>query len=202
MARVAVILHERLGNWTRQLRPRLSGLPVRWFETRSAADLEEALGRPSLAHPVIVIDLGPRPIAGLHDLDLAAECSSDGLILVLDPQATEGISTVARELGATHVISGPVPPPVVARLLSRWVELAERRLGRAGWFEPDDREAEPEPWNWLSPYLATPNRTAAPGAASTPLRPGPGTDLRNGTSGVRDRRVPPGGAGTSLEGEA
>ena len=40
LTRVAVILHERLGNWIRQLRPRLHDQPVRWFETRSRADLD------------------------------------------------------------------------------------------------------------------------------------------------------------------
>ena len=32
LTRVAVILHERLGNWVRQLHPRLHDQPIRWFE--------------------------------------------------------------------------------------------------------------------------------------------------------------------------
>ena len=40
---VPLMLHERLGNWARQLRPRLHNLPIRWFETRSRADLDDVL---------------------------------------------------------------------------------------------------------------------------------------------------------------
>ena len=60
MTRVAVILHERLGHWNRQLRPRLHDRPVRWFETRSRADLDHLLV--GLACPVVLIDLGRHPI--------------------------------------------------------------------------------------------------------------------------------------------
>ena len=62
LTRVAVILHERLGNWNRQLRPRLHDRPVRWFETRSRADLDGLLI--GLACPVVLIDLGRHPSRG------------------------------------------------------------------------------------------------------------------------------------------
>ena len=50
-----MILHERLGNWNRQLRLRLHDRPIRWFETRSRADLDGLLT--GLACPVVLIDL-------------------------------------------------------------------------------------------------------------------------------------------------
>ena len=65
--RVTVILHERLGNWNRQLRPRLSEHPVRWFESRSPADLEVLLE--GLAFPVVLIDLARQPVDGLTALE-------------------------------------------------------------------------------------------------------------------------------------
>ena len=39
---------------------------MRWFETRSAADLDAALA--GLACPVVVIDLGRDPVGGLSQL--------------------------------------------------------------------------------------------------------------------------------------
>jgi hypothetical protein len=187
VSRVAVLLHERLGNWARQLRPRLVDRPIRWFETRSASDLERVLGTPGLACPIVVLDLGTRPFAGLRDLDRVCGLASDALVLVLDPGVTPGLRPVAIELGASFVITGPVPPPDVARLLDRWVTLSLRRLARSGWSEIDPREAEPEPWNWLKPYLASssPSRIPASSARTDAAEPvvvsaGGATSARNG----------------------
>ena len=59
MARVAVVLCERLGTWAAQLRPRLQDRPVRWFETRSAADLDAALAGVACARD------GTAPVAAM-----------------------------------------------------------------------------------------------------------------------------------------
>ena len=131
LTRVAVILHERLGHWNRQLRPRLHDRPVRWFETRSRADLDSLLI--GLACPVVLIDLGRQPIEGLKDLGHIVDRAPDARVLVLDPEAHDQVAGLARELGATHVAPGFVPPPFVARLLARWIELAERQIERDGW---------------------------------------------------------------------
>jgi len=55
LASLPLVIHERLGNWARHLRPRLSAWPVRVVESRSTADLESALSR--AACPIVVIDL-------------------------------------------------------------------------------------------------------------------------------------------------
>ena len=94
VTRVAVILHERRGNWARQLRPRLHNQPVRWFETRSRADLTGVLT--GLACPVILIDLGRHPAAGLMDLDLVLRLVSDARVLVLDPGSHDEAAGLAR----------------------------------------------------------------------------------------------------------
>jgi len=151
LTRVAVILHERLGNWVRQLRPRLHDQPIRWFETRSQADLDAVLT--GLASPVVLIDLGQRGAAGLNDLDLVFRRASDAWVLVLDPEANDGVAGLARELGATYAVSGFVPPPVVADLLTRWVALAARRIERDGWSRTSFPETETEPWSWLADLL-------------------------------------------------
>jgi hypothetical protein len=152
-----MVIHERLGTWARQLRPRLRAWPIRWVESRSTADLEAALaGR---ACPIVVIDLARRPRAGLEDLDRAARAAPNALILVLDPQAHEGVPTLARELGAAHVLAGPATPPQVADLIARWFPLAQRRTESDGWSNVPEPEPEPEPWNWLAPLLATRSRT-------------------------------------------
>jgi hypothetical protein len=139
-----VVTHERLGNWARQLRPRLAVAgPIRWIETRSAADLSRALF--GTVAPIGVIDLADRPRAMLLDLDLAARAAPEGLFLVLDPLASPGMAALARELGATLVLSGFNPPNRVADLLLRWLPLARRRSENDGWaptLEPD-----PEPWD-------------------------------------------------------
>src|SRR4051794_14238144 len=126
VASLAVVIHERLGIWARQLRPRLLAWPIRWVESRSSADLEAALA--GMACPVVLIDLARRTRAGLEDLDRATWAAPNALILVLDPQAHEGVATLARELGATHVLSGPVTPPEIVQLVARWLPLAQRQV--------------------------------------------------------------------------
>jgi hypothetical protein len=102
--RTAVIVYERLGRWYRHLRPRLSDLPARWFETRSPGDLGGVLE--GLAYPVVLIDLARQPLDGLAALSLVTAQAADARTLVLDPQRHVEARTVARELGATHVWSG------------------------------------------------------------------------------------------------
>lgn len=162
LASVPLVLHERLGNWARQLRPRLSAWPVRLVESRSASDLESALA--GTACPIVILDLDLRPRAGLEDLDRAVRAAPLALLLVLDPQAHEGVAPLARELGATLVLSGVVTPPTLTALLARWIPLALRRTEADGWSVACKPEPEPEPWNWLAPYLALPPRAGTPRA--------------------------------------
>jgi DNA-binding NarL/FixJ family response regulator len=131
LTRVAVILHERRGNWAGQLRTRLQDRPVRWIETRSAADLDAALL--GLACPVVLIDLRNHAAQGLDDLDRAIRQSPAARVLVVDPDANEGVVELARELGASLAISGFVPPPDVASLIDRWIKLAAAQTEREGW---------------------------------------------------------------------
>jgi hypothetical protein len=128
---VPLILHERLGNWAGQLRSRLQNLPIRWFETRSRRDLDGVLT--GLACPVVLIDTGPQLANGLIDLDLVRMRAPDALVLVKNAGDDREGTLLARELGATQVLSGFVPPPEVARLLGRWVLLAQRRTECSGW---------------------------------------------------------------------
>jgi hypothetical protein len=180
LARVAVILHERLGNWARQLRPRLHGQPVRWFETRSRADLEAVL--PGLAAPVVLIDLGRRPAAGLTDLDLVLHTASDARVLVLDPESHDEVAHLARELGATHTVSGFVPPPVVAALFGRWIALAQRRIESDGWSRNVSSDSGKNPWGWLAAHLGDLDPLDA-------LRPP--SDAQSDQSPMVDHRPPP-----------
>lgn len=147
MTQVAVVLHERLGTWSTQLRPRVQGRPVHWIETRSAADLEKAL--PGLAFPVVLIDLKRNVVEGLSDLDRLMRLFPGTRVLVLDPEAQDGVAQLARELGATQVISGFAPPPEVACLIDRWIALAERETGRAGWSRPITSDSPLDPEEWL-----------------------------------------------------
>jgi hypothetical protein len=148
---VAVILHERLANWARQLRPRLESGAIRWFETRSRGDLEAIL--PGLACPVVLIDLGQRIAAGLNDLVFVREHTPDARVLVIDPGGDAEVRLLARELGATHVFSGFIPPPAVADLVARWVDAAARRALTMGWSRTAFPATGIEPWGWLEELL-------------------------------------------------
>lgn len=154
MMRATVILHERLGNWNRHLRPRLHQHPVRWLESRSLADLEGFLE--GLAAPVVLVDLGRQPADGLTALAAIAARAPNARSLVLDPHATAGVRGLARELGATHVCSGFVTPPFVADLIARWIASARDRGEAAGWSRPSTPDSAGDSWNWLSDYLGEP----------------------------------------------
>jgi DNA-binding NarL/FixJ family response regulator len=169
VTRVAVVLHERRGTWARQLRPRLQDRPVRWFETRSAADLAAALL--GVSCPVVLIDLRKNAADGLSDLDQIIRSSPAARVLVLDAEAHEGVGELARELGATHVISGFVPPPVVASLIDRWITLAAAQTQREGWSRNLTDEAPFDAESWLeSAFL---ERGEKPGNGSSSISPMP-----------------------------
>jgi hypothetical protein len=147
MTRTAVILHERLGTWSAQLRPRVQGRPVHWIETRSTIDLYKALI--GLASPVVLIDLKRNVLEGLGDLEHLTRLFPGALVLVLDPETHDGVAELARELGATRVISGFVPPPEVACVIDRWITLAELQTERAGWSRPITADTPLDPEEWL-----------------------------------------------------
>ncbi len=130
-----LIIHERLGRWARLLRPRFGGGAARWAETRSRADLAGACGR-SVA-PVAVVDLGDRAGRMLGDLEAALAVAPGMLTVVLDPGDDREVAVVARELGATLVLGGVVVPPVVERIVGRWLPLAQGRAARDGWAPGD-----------------------------------------------------------------
>jgi hypothetical protein len=131
---VAVILLERIGTWSGQLRARLSDRPVRWFETRSLADLDATLI--GIASPVVLIDLRRNVEEGLKGLDRVMMLAPGARVLVLDPESHDGLADLAREMGAACVISGFVPPPEIASLIDRWINLAVAAMDKAGWSRP------------------------------------------------------------------
>ncbi len=67
MAKLPLVIHERLGNWARQLRPRVAGWPVQVVETRSASELVAGLRRSVCS--LAVIDLDRWPTRMLADLE-------------------------------------------------------------------------------------------------------------------------------------
>ncbi len=106
-----------------------------------------------LAFPLVLIDLGRQAGSALKELGLVSLQAPDARTLVLDPGADPGVRGLARELGATHVFSGFVPPPVVAELVARWVVSSRRRIELAGWARTSFPETATDPWSWLSDYL-------------------------------------------------
>jgi hypothetical protein len=145
--RIRLVVHERIGVWGRQLRPRAAAWGARLVETRSALDLVRALKR--VSHPILLMDLGNRPGAGLDDLETAVREAPTLLALVLAPAPHPEMNQLAREIGAVHVFEGSVAPPVVLDLLHRWLALARRRREGEGWQKEETIPDEP----WLEPVL-------------------------------------------------
>src|SRR4051794_38673070 len=81
LSSLRLIIHERFGYWARHLKPRIVSWPIDWVETRSAADLEEALA--GTACPIVVIDVADRPRPAMEDLDRAIRTAPNALALVL-----------------------------------------------------------------------------------------------------------------------
>ncbi len=97
----------------------------------------------------------------------------DALSMVLDPEARSERRGLARELGATYVGSGYVPPPFVAELLARWITLARSRIESAGWSRTTLPDTAADPWSWLAEYLGEPadlqRICPAPGRRDRPI---------------------------------
>ena len=157
---IAVILHERLGNWARQhCGLGCTDLPVRWFETRSAADLAGAIDGP--ASPVVVIDLGKDPAGPLEDLarvvarDVVGPGPGDRC---RGPRGGQGAGPRAgrdaRRLGLR-------PPPEVAELVrDRW-RWRRPKPRTAGWSRPMPVDPAKHPMEWIEGLIARPTPPAA-----------------------------------------
>ncbi len=157
---VAFILHERRGNWARRLRPRMGSLPIRWFESRSTADLLGAAR--GLTAPVVLIDLGDEPFGPLEDLTRLIDLAPSARALVLDPEERPEVVESARALGATHLISGFVPPPEVADLLARWIRLAAEETDRHGWSRPLPADPARQPLAWIDELIEEVQKSLPP----------------------------------------
>lgn len=142
--------------WARQLRTRVAPWPARLVESRGRDDLAAAVARSPFA--MIVIDLGNSVRAMLDDLRACDPHTHGALVLVLDPSRQEGVAGLARELGASRVISGQCPPPRIVEILENWCRLCLARRKSAGWL-PDAAE-DPDWWN--EPALAGPRRVDTP----------------------------------------
>jgi hypothetical protein len=92
---------------------------------------------------VVLIDPGSYIANGLTDIELALSKAPDALVLVNNPDSIPEVTSLARELGATHVLSGFVPPPHVAGLLLRWILLARRQIEHDGWSRTSAPESNP-----------------------------------------------------------
>lgn len=143
--RIRLIIHERIGRWAAQIRSRTVDLRVRLQETRSAEDLDSAAS--SSVCPIILISVENRPRVSLEHLHRARLIAPKALILVVNAPELPEFATIARELGATHVLPRPALPPEVMFWIHRWLPLARQRTEASGWSE--ERRPEPEPWEAL-----------------------------------------------------
>lgn len=130
-----VVTHERRGIWAGHLRRSIADWGLRLVESRSLDDLTQAVA--GVAHPLVLIDLDRRPREQLDALLLLGTERRDALTLVLDPASVIPEPWRARELGATVLLRGFVPPPQVLQLLDRWRRVSEARRARSGWPRDD-----------------------------------------------------------------
>jgi hypothetical protein len=144
-----LVIHERIGEWGRQLRPRLAHREARLRETRFSGELTAALrGR---ATALLLLDARRHLRDGLDDLFAAREECPGLLSLVIVDRSCIELAHVVREWGATHVASAAtLRPPAVSALFDRWLDIAARRrrcsgISRFGETEspPDDGPAPP-----------------------------------------------------------
>jgi hypothetical protein len=89
-----------------------------------------------------VVDLGGTPRGVLDDIGRCRPADHGSLVLVLDPQRHEGVARLARELGASLVISGFCPPPRALAVLERWCRVCLARREHAGWLGETASETE------------------------------------------------------------
>ena len=151
MTNSVLAVHERIGTWGRQLRSRLLDRSVLIVETRSVQDLERVLH--GAASPVLLIDVGRNVRSALSDLVQALQAAPDALTLIVDPNSLEGVATVALELGATRVLSGPATPNEVMDVMTRWLSIAQERGKRSGWTRSESEPDATDPWGWLVPQI-------------------------------------------------
>ena len=74
-------------------------------------------------------------------------------MLVLDPEAHDEVASLARRAAEHSRDRRLRAPAIVARLLERWIELAERQLKRKGWSRTSFPQTQTEPWAWLADFL-------------------------------------------------
>ncbi|WP_165250078.1 hypothetical protein [Paludisphaera soli] len=154
--RITVVIHERTGAWARRLRTRIDDTRVSWFETRTTAELLDAIAATS--SPVVLIEVGPDPERALRDLaELQSRCNGS-LILVLDPADRPSVRELAAEFGAVHAASGSVTPPEVAGWLDRWIALGADRIAREGWTRVPPADPILDPVAWLAEQEACAER--------------------------------------------
>ncbi len=142
--------------------------PIRWFETRSTADLLGAIR--GLTAPIVLIDLGEEPYGPLEDLVEVVGRAASARVLVIDSKERAEVRDSARELGATHLISGFVPPPEVAALLLRWVGLAGEETDREGWSRPLPADPSRNPLEWIDGLIAEAQQSVSPVPPQSPAR--------------------------------
>lgn len=148
MTRPLVVIHERRGYWSGQLRARFAQRSIRWRDSRSGQELRSALAESVC--PIALIDLSRRPRETLEDLARASARGLDALVIVLAPSGLPEQEEAAREFGATLVCSGFTPPPRVASILDRWLPVAQRRIEAAG--PPSGEAASAEDADPLDPF--------------------------------------------------
>jgi DNA-binding response OmpR family regulator len=102
-------------------------------EARSADDVDRNLE--SSGQAIVLIDLATRAEAGVQALLRASEHHARPMILVLEPTCLSQNRLLTRELGATHVLSGVIVPPLVVAVLERWHRISTRRREAEGWYD-------------------------------------------------------------------
>ena len=122
-----LVVHEHSPAWSRQLKARLAGKPIRWRETRTAVEVETALVGSAAA--IVVVDLGKRPSAGLEAIAKASGSDAAPLVLALEPNDRSLVADLAEELGSDPCFSRP-NHPARSRRLDRQALAAARRTSR------------------------------------------------------------------------
>jgi hypothetical protein len=128
--RVLAVVYERKNFWFRHLKARLKSRDVVWRESRTIDDVLKSIFGVSV--PLIFFARERTPVDFAEELARIRLAASDAIVVAIRKVEPDESTLWPLEFGATEIVRSETPPPFVAELLERRVELARSRIKRSG----------------------------------------------------------------------
>jgi hypothetical protein len=127
---VLAVVYERKNFWFRHLKARLKSRDVVWRESRMIDDVLKSIFGVSV--PLILFARERTPVDFAEELARIRLAASDAIVVAIRKVEPDESTLWPLEFGATEIVRSETPPPFVAELLERRVELARSRIERSG----------------------------------------------------------------------